>query len=237
MGRVKRFLWLCAAVAGAWGAVALPEALAEMELFQVTGYRLEGASYLTLEDAVSAAAVPDGASIWDGAEAWETALEAHPLVRDARIGRRPPGTLVLRVTERAPVALVPSPTLEPVDVTGTRLPIDPAMTRLDLPVIRPWVHGDSRLTPEQLRALAQEVVRLADADPGFFGVLSDVARDERGDVVVTAGDPGVTFRYRPPLAAQRLKEGLLVLDDALRRSARTPRTIDLRYVDQVVVRF
>ena len=237
MGRVKRFLWLCAAVAGVWGAVALPEVLAEMELFRVTGYRLEGASYLTLEEAVVAAAVPEGASIWDGADAWETALEAHPLVRNARIGRRPPGTLVLQVAERIPVALVPSPTLEPVDVTGARLPIDPATNRLDLPVIRPWANGASDLTPEQLRALAQEVVRLAEADPGFFGLLSDVARDERGDVVARAGDPAVTFRYRPPLAAQRLKEGLLVLDDALRRSGQAPKTIDLRYVDQVVVRF
>jgi hypothetical protein len=235
---VKVFLGLVVALFVAWGVVAVPGLLVETELFQVVDFRLEGAAYLTLEEAVDALGVPQRASIWDDTEIWEVALEAHPLVLDARIGRRPPGTLLLKVKERVPVALVPSPALEPVDVTGNRLPIDPARHRLDLPVIRPWsgVPG-SDLTPEQLRALAQEIQRLAEADPQFFDVLSDVARDERGDVVVRAGEPGVAFRYSPPLPVQRLKDGLLVLDDVLGRSEKTPRTIDLRYVDQVVVRY
>ena len=145
---------------------------------------------------------------------------------------------MLRIRERSPVALVPSPVLEPVDPTGVRLPIDPAAHRLDLPVIRPWDGRNGEdLTPEQLRDLAQEVERLANADPQFFGILSDVSRDARGDVVVRAGTPEVVFRYRPPLAAQRLKEGLLVLDDVMGRSDEPPHTIDLRYLDQVVVRF
>lgn len=238
MRRVKVFLGLVSALFVAWGAVAIPDLLVEMELFRVVDFRLEGATYLTLEEAIDAMDVVPQASIWDDAESWETALEAHPLVSTARIGRRPPGTLVLKVKERVPVALLPSPALEPVDVTGRRLPIDPARHRLDLPVIRPWSGGGgSELTPEQLRTLAQEIQRLADADPQFFDVLSDVARDERGDVVARAGEPGVAFRYSAPLAVQRLKEGLLVLDDVLGRSDETPRTIDLRYVDQVVVRY
>jgi hypothetical protein len=199
---------------------------------------LEGATFLTLEQAVAAAGVADDASIWDDREPWEQGLEAHPLVAAAHIGRRPPGTLVLRIRERTPVALVPSPVLEPVDPTGARLPIDPAIHRLDLPVIRPWDGNDgAELTPEQLRGLAQEVQRLADADPQFFGILSDVARDTRGDVVIRAGTPEIEFRYTPPITAQRLKEGLLVLDDVMGRSDQPPRTIDLRYLDQVVVRF
>lgn len=238
MRRVKVFLGLVAAVALVWGAVAVPDLMVEMELFRVVDYRLEGAAYLTLDEAVEVMAVPSDASIWDDADAWEAALETHPLVLDARIGRRPPGTLVVKVRERVPVALVPSPGLEPVDVTGSRLPIDPARHRLDLPVIRPWSGSSgSDLTPEQLRALAQEIQRLALADPQFFDLLSDVARDEQGDVVARAGEPEVTFRYTAPLAAQRLKEGLLVLDDVLGRSEGTPQTIDLRYVDQVVVRY
>lgn len=237
MGRVKRFLALAAAVGGAWGLASLPGVLHDMELFRVTGFRLEGATFLTLEQAVATLALPPETSIWDDTRALAEALETHPLVRDARIGRRPPGTLVLRVVERVPVALVPTPTLVPVDVTGSPLPIDPAVHRLDLPVIRPWTGGASALTPEQLRSIAAEVVRLSDADPEFFDGLSDVSRDERGAVVVRAGAPAVTFRYQPPLAAQRLREGLQALEDAVRRTGETPRAVDLRYVDQVVVSF
>ena len=235
--RIKAFLALVAAVAAVWGLALLPGVLDDMELFRVADVRLEGASFLTLAQAVESLDLAPDASIWDDTEPLEAALEAHPLVRDARIGRRPPGTLVLTVAERVPVALVPSPTLEPVDVTGSRLPIDPALHRLDLPVIRPWAPGASELTPEQLRGLALEVVRLADADPEFFGVLSDLSRDERGGVVVRAGDPEVTIRYEAPLPAQRLKEGLLVLEDASRRPGSAPSVIDLRYIDQVVVRY
>lgn len=237
MKRVKVFLALALAVCAAWGVTALPDVLDDMELFRVREYRLEGARYLTLDQAVSAVAAAADASIWDDRRPWEAALESHPLVREARIGRRPPGTLVLKIEERVPVALVPTPTLEPVDVTGARLPIDPALHHLDLPVIRPWTPGSPDATPEQLRSLALEVVRLAEADPQFFRVLSDVARDERGNVVARAVDPRVDIRYRPPLAAQRLKEGLQVLDDVVTRSGAAPATIDLRYEDQVVVRF
>lgn len=237
MARVKAFLCLVGALSAAWGLTVLVGALHRMELFRVTDFRLEGAVFLTLDEAVGALSIPETASIWDDVEPLEEALEALPLVRRARIGRRPPGTLVLRVEERVPVALVPSPMLVPVDVTGRRLPIDPAVQRLDLPVIRPWNTDRSDLTAEQLHGLASEVVRLAEADPEFFGALSDLARDEKGDIVARAGDPGVTFRYEPPLAAQRLKEGLRVLKDAVRRTGHAPRSVDLRYVDQVVVSF
>jgi cell division septal protein FtsQ len=236
VNRVRVFLTLLAALVVALVVSTLPHLLDDFEVFEVDDYRLEGANYLTLSEAVAAAGVPSGASIWDDREPWEHGLESHPLVRDAEIGRRPPGTLVFRVRERTPVALVPSPTLEPVDASGARLPIDPAAHRLDLPVIRPWGGMDgTELTPEQLRALAHDVYRLSEADPQFFGLLSDVARDARGDVVIQAGDPAVTFRYRPPLNMPRLREGLLVLDDVLRRSGQAPAAIDLRYTDQVVV--
>ena len=129
MRRVRVFLGLVAALAAVLVAVSLPELLDDVELFRVASYRLEGATFLTLEQAVVAAGVADDASIWDDREPWEQGLEAHPLVAAAHIGRRPPGTLVLRIRERTPVALVPSPVLEPVDPTGARLPIDPAIHR------------------------------------------------------------------------------------------------------------
>jgi len=50
-------------------------------------------------------------------------LRAHPLIRAVEVSRRLPGTLVVEVEERVPVGLVPTPTLQPVDRDGHRLPL------------------------------------------------------------------------------------------------------------------
>lgn len=222
------------------GVARAPEVLARVELFRVREFDLEGARYLSLEEAVRTAAVSAGASVWDDPGAWEERLRAHPLVRDARVGRRLPWTLVFRVDERRPVALVPGPVLEPVDATGRPLPIDPARQPVDLPLLRPTV-GTGResrtLTPGELRSLTGELARLEDLDPGFSARISEIAMRPGGDVAVRLGEPEVTVHFRRPLTATRLRQALRALSDAIGRSAAAPpRAVDLRYEDQVIVR-
>jgi cell division septal protein FtsQ len=186
-------------------------------------------------------AVPVGASVWNDLEPWEFGLRRHPLVRDASVRRQLPGTLVMEVVERMPVALIPTPVLEPVDATGRLLPLDPASYRLDLPVLRPFLEGareDLPLTPGQVRILAKEVARLAVEDPRFMGVVSEVSLDSRGGMAAKLTDPPVEVLFRPPLSGRRIQEGLLAMADAMEREAeRSVEAVDLRYADQVVVRF
>ena len=170
----------------------------------------------------------------------EERLRAHPLVRDARVGKRLPSTLVFRVDERRPVALVPGPVLEPVDATGRPLPIDPARQPVDLPVLRSTVGAGVRsrtLTPGELRALTGELARVEELDPGFTARISEMAMGPGGDVAVRLGEPDVTVLFRRPLTAARLRRGLRALSDAMSRSATAPpAAVDLRYDDQVIVR-
>lgn len=218
------------------GASRVPRLLSEIEIFEVRELRLEGERYLTMDEAVRWAAVPSGASVWDEPGRWERSLRAHPMVRDARIERELPHTLVLTVEEREPVALVPTPTLEPVDAEGRSLPLDPARHRMDLPLIRPHrLHDGRRLTPGERREVAAEIARLSEIDPRFMASVSDVAVGARDHLVVRLADPGVEVRYRPPLTSRRLHRGLQALADARSRERRTPRSVDLRYDDQVVV--
>ena len=65
MRRVRVFLGLVGVLAAALVTVSIPDVLDDMELFRVVDYRLEGATFLTLEEAVTAASVPRDASIWD----------------------------------------------------------------------------------------------------------------------------------------------------------------------------
>lgn len=219
----------------------IPEALAGVELFHVRTVEVEGTRFLDPDEVTRVMSLPSGRSIWDDPEPLLERLRGHVLVHDVRIRRRLPATLVVEVVERKPVALLPTPVLTPVDGEGRLLPVDPGDHRLDLPILQPvrepWREGVT-LTPAEVRTLAGEVERLATTEPGTLANVSELAADGWGDVLLRLADPGVTLHYSPPLAPGRLREGLRVLSDALdRRPGEIPEVVDLRYDDQVVVRF
>jgi hypothetical protein len=141
--------------------------------------------------------------------------------------------------ERQPVALVPTPTLEPVDGDGILLPLDPASHRLDLPILEteyPFVEG-RRIMPSRTRVLASEVNRLMQADTAFLQMLSEVRWGEDSSLVARWSKPDVDFLLPFGLSAKRLREGLIVLAHAINRTPRDlPKSVDLRFADLVVVR-
>lgn len=226
------------AVAAA-GVTHLPDALAETELFRVSQVWVEGNRYLTEAEVLETAALPPDASIWSDLEPPASRLRAHALVEEVRIRRRPPGTLRVEIVEREPVALLPAPTLTPVDREGRTLPLAPERHPLDLPLVQPAAEDGSRpLTSAEVRLLARELERLGELDPLVLASVSEAALGAWGDVHLRLGDPRVTLRYHPPLGAARLREGIVVLADALERDPeRRPEAVDLRFADQVVVAF
>lgn len=221
------------------GASFVPHLLRDMDLFRVRNFRVVGARYVTRAEALAWAGVAEGASVWDDPAAWEAGLRSDPLVLDAAVERKLPHTLVFRVRERKPVALLPTPVLKPVDAAGKLLPLDPSVHRMDLPVIRPVREGDGRrLSRAELKEVAGEMGRLAEVDPRFLASVSEVEVGRREGLVAKLMDPSVQVRFRPPLASGRLQEGLQALSDAMRRNGGSvPRSVDLRFEDQVVVRF
>jgi len=225
------------------GAIALvvavvPRWLTGMEIFEVHGIRLAGARFLTVEDALGSLALPPGASVWDDPDPWLEPLLRHPLVVDVEVERNLPDSLVLHVTETQPIALVPMPTLDPVDAGGRRLPIDPSVHRLDLPLLRADAATSETADSGRVRLLARELDRLGEADPSFVAELSELAWGGGGDVVARWGDAGLAIYFRPPLRAARLRRAMAVLGDATHRFPdRPPRAVDLRFQEQVVIRF
>jgi hypothetical protein len=241
MRKRRRFPLIRIALACALVAMGAPRALralAGSELFRVREVELVGAQYLSEEEATEWVDVPADAHLWDDAAAWKERLAKHPLVRVAEIRRRVPGTLQLVVEEREPVALAASPKLEPVDEEGRVLPLDPSTYGFDLPLLRARAASGKDGKPTgPLPTLAAQTARLARIDPEFLALTSELSLDERGDLVARWGEPSVTFRFGSDVSARRLKEGLLVLADAVLRSGGAmPETVDLRFADQVVVR-
>ena len=205
----------------------VPEALSRVEAFRITELRLEGNRFLTREEAAKTAAISTMASIWDDFGVVEERLRLHPLVEEVRAKRRFPGTLLLEVVEVQPVALVPTPTLEPVDASGQLLPIDPAEHQLDLPIIGVRKNpADDGLSAAERRLVAGEIASLAQGHPGLLAQISEVVLDGRGDLWAqlwgreSTGDlweMPVTLRFHPSLSTRRLQEGLRVLGDAIGR--------------------
>ncbi|TVP47298.1 MAG: FtsQ-type POTRA domain-containing protein [Gemmatimonadales bacterium] len=239
MRKGLRFVLVTALLgSAALAATQAPDALASVAYFQVDQVRLEGAFYLRHDEAVAAAFLPEGLSIWGDLEGIAERLGSHALVAEARVRRRLPSTLVLQVRERQPVALLPTPALVPVDAEGRILPIDPVHHDLDLPLLRPILEDGGALGPDELRMLAGEVARVAALEPRLAASVSEAALDGWGDVVIHILEPRTTLRFRPPLTRGRLEEGFEVLADALERTpGRIPVAIDLRFAEQVVVRY
>lgn len=240
-------LVLALAASLAWAVARIPEALSRVEVFRIREIRLEGNRFLSPGEAAKSVAISPLASIWDDFDILEDRLRSHPLVEEVKAKRRFPGTLLLEVKERQPVALVPNPTLEPVDDSGRILPIDPSLHHLDLPIIsRKWkVEGDA-LSAAERRLLAGELTRFAQGEPDLLSRISEIALDPRGDLWVQfwrrdvqgeVWDLPVTLRCHPSLPSRRVQEGLRVLNDAMIRfDGAVVADLDLRYEDQVVVR-
>ena len=94
----------------------------------LAGHKLKG------EEIVAAMRVDTTVSVWDDVRPVTARVRALQEIQEASITRKLPGTLVVRVTEKAPVALIPATgDLRVYDGSGSALPIDPARIDMDLP--------------------------------------------------------------------------------------------------------
>lgn len=202
-----------------WG----PRTLAAWSFFRVRSVEVEGLRYVAAGDVVDRLHVDTTVSVWNDPRPLEARLRGLVKVRAARVSRKLPGTLVVRVAERMPVALVPGAGgMRVYDGTAIALPIDPTRFDLDLPIV-------ARVDGPILRLL--DAVRTQ--APALYARISDVRRQTSGDLVLTVS--GAPVRAPSGVEAGRLAELLPVLADLARRRASVAE-LDLRYRDQVIAR-
>lgn len=213
-----------------------PQALARVPVFRARKHEFHGLRFLSTESVLRTAGIGPDATLWDDPEEWETRLERHPLVANARVDRRFPSTLVVSVEERSPVGLVPNPTLTPVDAEGRFLPLDPSRFPLDYPVLRPsgpGGAGDDEPLSVRVRELAAAAA-LMRSDAEFWSEVSEIEPGPHGGLVVHRGSPEILFRLPGRVEPQRLREALAVLVDARARGkGRMPVSVDLRFAEYV----
>jgi cell division septal protein FtsQ len=231
-----------ALVLGAAGAAAFPlwgpPVLREVPWFAAVRIEVAGTRLLAPDEAVALSGVRIGDNVWTEPDAWVAALKAHPVVEDAAVERRLPGTLRIRIREKRPVALVRAGTLRPATAAGEVLPVDPVRAPLDLPVLAGALPDTAtRVADAAMRTLLAEAGRLAALDPALLARVSELHPDAggarlvlsapRADVVLPAGAEDVRLTYVRA-----------VLADLEPRMADLPgrARVDARFADQVVVR-
>lgn len=202
-----------------WG----PMFLRRLTFFRVRNVEVIGARYISGGDIIARLRVDTTASVWDAIAPLERRVAAHPQVRSVEIERKLPGTLVVRIDERLPVALIPSPRgFRAFDARGVALPIDLAKTPIDAPIL-------ADRDTAALRLLAT----LEASAPNIYDRMSDV-RPVSGDELVIKFD-SLTLRTLKSVTADRFSEIQPVRDDLARRQLKVVE-LDLRYRDQVIAR-
>ncbi|HUF27140.1 MAG TPA: FtsQ-type POTRA domain-containing protein [Gemmatimonadaceae bacterium] len=230
LDRVPRWRRVVRAVAIASGVLLVVTApwwgrpvLSSMSFFRVRDIEFHGARYVSAAELLERMAVDTLQSVWMDLGPLEERVAGHSQVREARIERRLPGTLVVRVSENLPLALVSGRGgFAVVDASGRQLPIDPSRTTVDLPIIAAGDSGSLRLLAELRRE-----------NPPLFERVSEVRRSGRDELLLRFE----TYRVRAmdDVTAARLAELLPVEEDLARRQLRAVE-IDLRYRDQVIAR-
>lgn len=223
----------------AFWAPDVVEAVRGLDTFAVRDVEVTGVKILTEDEVIQRLALDSYTSVWGDTELWQERVAADPMVRTATIHRRVPHGLLVEVVEREPVALAATPLLEPVDADGYRLPIDPTLYRLDLPIIDSdrRVPDDAALFPEDVRALAAEVEHLMATHQDFAHRISTIRWYAPGVVAARLQSPAVDFIMPARTTGARIREGESALGHAMQGGpARAPSEVDLRFTGQVVVR-
>lgn len=202
-----------------WG----PRALSHFDFFHVRRIEYEGVRYARIAELMSLLRVDTLQSIWQPLDSLSARLERHDMVSSASVHRRLPSTLLVRVTERVPIALVRGENgLQVVDDEGRVLPIDLLRTPLDLPIV-----------PGSDSALVRILAGLRQSMPELYARITTADRVGRNDLRFMLGTVAVLARSDVTIA--RFGD-ILPVEADLARTDVPVRELDLRFRDQVIAR-
>ncbi|MDB4885301.1 MAG: ftsQ [Gemmatimonadetes bacterium] len=204
-----------------WG----PPALAHLDFFRVRKVELLGVRYTPAEDVLRRLAVDTTRSVWDPLEPLAARIRTHPQVESVTVTRRLPGTIVVSLVERRPVALAPTPAgLRAFDERGVQLPLDPSRTPVDAPIVTAAPRATA--VYHLLGAMQRETPRL-------YARVSSIRATGADEVVLDVA--GLPVRALTTVSLARLSDIEPVERDLARRQLRAAE-LDLRYRDQVIAR-
>lgn len=204
-----------------WG----PRILGHLAFFRVRKVEVLGLRYTPPGEVLERLRVDTTRSVWDPLEPLVARVAAHPQIASVIVTRKLPGTLVVDVTERRPVALIPSGTaLRAVDERGVTLPLDPSRTPVDAPIVT---------APPRETAVYHLLGAMQREAPKLYARINSIRSTGRGELVLQLAD--LPVRTLTSVTVTRLSDIEPVERDLARRQLRAAE-LDLRYRDQVIAR-
>ncbi len=202
-----------------WG----PLVMRRMTFFHVHRIEILGAHYVAPSDILTRLHVDTTASVWDATAPLIARIVSQPEIQSAVIHRKLPGTLVVEIRERVPVALVPGTGgFRVFDAGGRQLPIDPARVPVDAPVLLQRDTTVLRLLGSMRRDMA-----------ALYNRVSAIQRVGADELLIQLSSEPV--RAMHDVTLDRLADIAPVEEDLARKQLRVAE-IDLRYRDQVIAR-
>ncbi len=206
--------------------------------------RVDGAKLTDERELRRLAAVPTGGKLYDAdAGAIARRVERNPFVRRATVGREVPGTLVVQVEERTPVAALrgESGGLLLIDGDGVVLPDVPARQAAlvaGLPILSGVrAQPGDRFASGRVRAALALLAALRTDAPALGDRLSEFDLSDSTVITAFTVDGAVPVRF-DPTAPHRQVAALDAFWKAVVRpqGAASLAYIDVRYAGQVVAR-
>ena len=235
--------WSLGGAAAVAGLVVGWRALTTGEALRIRAIRAGPLARASAPDLLALSPVKVGDS-WLAADvdAMELALARHPWVREARVHRRWPPSLEVKVVEREPRALVDLGGLYIVDADAQVFKRAASGDGLDLPVVTGFGRDDYVQRRGELEPRLRGALALLDAwdREGLapLATISEIHLDGDEGLVLYLGDEGAQVRFGEGEIPQKLSRLRRVLE-ALRADGRRAEVIhldDRSHPDRVAVR-
>ena len=211
---------------------------------RIAHVRTEGNRIVGENEILDLAAIPKNGKLYavDLSDA-RLRVKQNPFVKTVSVNREAPDGVSITVTERVPIAAIVLDRLLYLDVDGFVLPLVRSEGVSDLPVLTgdlpaaACIPGKRIISANVLDAL--EILATARMiGEELYRLISEVHIDGDRDIVLYTSESGVPVVFgRGDAAMKLLKFDGFWKAIVTQRGAGELRTVDLRYADQVVVRW
>lgn len=222
------------------GGGLMAQLLFDSTYFKIDSVQVENQVRVSEEEIVALSDVTMGSNIFElDLERIGSKIEENPWVFSARVQRLFPRSVVIRVEERSPLAVINLDYLYYVDDRGEIFKVLEAQDSLDYPVVTGLERKDLLERPEESREQLQGVMELIEELAGrHIFVLNDVSEihlDPSGEIVLYTCSGGVPVRMGTGDYRGKLDRLERIYGD-LKPRLRALKYIDLNVMDRIIVK-
>lgn len=211
---------------------------------KVASVTVEGNSIITEKEIRTQAGINNESKLFDiDLFAVRKRIEQNPFIRTASVNREVPGRIAIQVEERVPIAAVVLDKIFYFDAEGYVLPPTRSENIFDLPVLTGSLQR-SELVPGRRYSTtnvqdALTILRMAQqVSDQLYRRISEVHVEADKDIILHTAEFGVPVIFgRGDTAEKLVKFDTFWNEFVLHHGAHELRFVDLRYRDQVVVRW